>query len=372
MNNVFLTRSLVGWLERENASSISASGRREAFLSLGAAGSVEETYRIADANLSEFAAARVQTDVAINPSGAGDVPFGDFDVADTINIDGTPHRVLNLSFSEVRGTGRVTYTPVLNQSVILDDQERMFNALRKMVRGTGLGRFISAQPYVPPYQDRLAIFPPVEICETFTKADEIWDGSADLTWNVLEAQNGDLNIVGNQIQTIANGTLNFVIIGAANTADYGITSDDCWVEFDYVSVGEANNGYGEVYIGLRAAPTHQGYDDEGVVFLIQWDKASDTYGFYVYDNVTAAFPIDNGFPGPAWFYPGKPYGRWRFELEGNDARVYLDGVLVASGNDGALSTGETNVSFTITGLSDFVPPTDTAMMILDNICAGDL
>ncbi len=409
MNNVFLTRSLVGWLEREDSASIAASGRREAFLTLGAAGSVEETYRVADANLAEFAARRVQTEVAINA--AGGVPFDDFDVADTINIDSVPHRVLNLSFAETRGTGRVTYTPGLNANVVLSERERIFNALRKNVRGVGLGRYTSAQPHVPPFADRLAIIPPSEVCETFTKADETpfgtyvtglevnqgehGDASADLDWFTYWKYGNGLVIKDNELTNQQDsGESGFTAGGSIATVDDVTATFDSYLEFDYVvgknnpnnpfEVGVSGIGYDFLMIASRATPdlfsvlsnpqppVVDDFAGSGLVLMINAygdPDYPDEWDWEIFDW-NGSNIMGQGQDTPL---SGFPDGHWRMEVVGDDVSVYLDDVLLDS------ATSPTPIEQAGKGFALYVESLDwyedfssNYGATFDNICAGDL
>lgn len=184
MNNVFLIRSLAGWHERADAISEATIGRIESMLALGAIQSVDEAYRIADAQLAEFSTERVQTDIGITPSN-GDVPFVDFGVGDTVMVNGVPHVCLGIAVTEDRDTGRVIYTPTLNANVILDADARIMNALRKALLGFGQGRYIPAQAIIPQYRPQ--VLAPTAGCEvgafleTFNTADSPTLGP-NLTW----------------------------------------------------------------------------------------------------------------------------------------------------------------------------------------------
>lgn len=137
-----------GWAERGDAAAISADGRIEALLGLGALNSLSEVYRVADGQLDEFARERAQTDIAIAPVDNTDTPYLAFVVGDEIDVEGDAHRVLGMTVTEEADTGRAIFTPTLNSDVVLGFEERTFQAIRKMINGTFGGRSKVAQPVV--------------------------------------------------------------------------------------------------------------------------------------------------------------------------------------------------------------------------------
>ncbi len=372
--NTLLVRWQGGYVECKDITSISAVGRIEARLDLGAINSLPEAIRVANEQLAEFARERTQVDVKIYPAG-GDVPYEDFAVGDTITVESVSHRVLGMTVTFDQNTGRPIYTPTLNTDVVLGPEERVFQALRKMVNGTLGGRSKVAQPVVPIARP-LGRAPVIaEVCETFTVADATpWGGTGDLAWTITVTDAGGLSIVSNRVVGRTDGSLiSFGYEGGATTPDYGITSPDCWAEFDYVSNGDANVGTGEVDIALRAQSTWTGLAGGGVVlvFYIQTGVFSPynpdpSWQYIVYDNTGTATPID----GTGSYQTGTPAGRWRYELEGDTARLFLNGVAFASGTDTALPTAYTGVGFLLNATRNTL--IDTIGPIIDNVCAGNL
>src|SRR5690348_1328858 len=134
--NCFLVRYAGGWAERKSSSSISTYGRQEALLGLGSLTSLSEVNRVADGQLDDFATPSEQTDVLIDPRWNAEAPYLGFSVGDTISVQSVNHRVLAFSVTEDEQTDRVIFVPTLNDNVVLNPQERMAQALTKMVRGT--------------------------------------------------------------------------------------------------------------------------------------------------------------------------------------------------------------------------------------------
>ncbi len=122
--NTLLVRWAGGWTERKDLASIAAVGRIEARLDLGSITSLPEAHRVADAQLAEFARERTQTDIGIMPAGS-DVPYVDFNVGDTVTVEGVSHRVLGLTVSVDQVTGRPIYIPTLNDDIVLGPDERV-------------------------------------------------------------------------------------------------------------------------------------------------------------------------------------------------------------------------------------------------------
>ncbi len=84
VTNVYLVRWAQGWLEVDDAASIAANGRHEEFFSAGQANTVEEATRLADVLLDANAPARDDQVIEVEPIGAGDEPYTNFAVGDTV------------------------------------------------------------------------------------------------------------------------------------------------------------------------------------------------------------------------------------------------------------------------------------------------
>jgi hypothetical protein len=118
--NALLVRHVAGWVEVLDAASIAATGRREAYLDVGAQQSATEAVRLAQAQLADSAHERVATTVEPAPLDGTDTPFLAYAVGDHIDVptwDGSmrPTRVLALG-------GAVDDDGFLSFSVDLADQ----------------------------------------------------------------------------------------------------------------------------------------------------------------------------------------------------------------------------------------------------------
>lgn len=147
--NALLVRWAGGYTWRTDASSISTYGRREGFLALGAVQSLAEARRVADAVLANSSSPRISTTAAIEPSGSGDVPYDDWDVADylaaPVSGDPTTKRVMALTVTE-DAEGNPIYVPELG-SLRDDEDRRLQRWLKRMANGTLGGSVESATPY---------------------------------------------------------------------------------------------------------------------------------------------------------------------------------------------------------------------------------
>jgi len=147
--NVLLCRWIGGWREVRNEASITTYGRREALMGLGALQSPQEVDRVAGEQLTIFADQRTAIAADLEPMGVADRPYRAFNVADTIIVPayggGTiAERVRALTGSE-DDNGEITYSPELGD-LILEDQERHEQAIKKMADGTLEGESPVATP----------------------------------------------------------------------------------------------------------------------------------------------------------------------------------------------------------------------------------
>lgn len=147
--NVLLVRWDGGWREIRNQPSIDEFGRREALLSIAAISSPEEVDRVAGRQLDVFAHPRMAIAADHAPHGRGDRPFFDYNVGDTITVPdyggGTvSQRVRAISGAE-DDNGEITYSPELGD-LILEEQERTLQSIKKMVDGTLEGESPVATP----------------------------------------------------------------------------------------------------------------------------------------------------------------------------------------------------------------------------------
>jgi len=140
--NSLLVRWSGGWAQVEDAGSVSAIGRREALLGLGAAQSLGEVERIARIQLGIYSDARTQ----VTAAPVTDVYPALGDRVTVPDADGTPvaERVLARTFSE-DDNGTVTFAAEI-LDVILSEAERTEQAIKKMSDGTLRGDSKVATP----------------------------------------------------------------------------------------------------------------------------------------------------------------------------------------------------------------------------------
>lgn len=86
VTNALLVRWTDGYIEVTDADSIAAHDRREGFLSLGNAPSVDEATRSAEATLEQLAEPEENITAGIEPAGTDDRPYTGFYVGDTITV----------------------------------------------------------------------------------------------------------------------------------------------------------------------------------------------------------------------------------------------------------------------------------------------
>lgn len=143
MINALLVRWVGGWHEVTDAASITAHGRREALLGLGAAQSVREVERIAARQLDIYA--DVRTSVTVSPTDVVTVP-GLGDRVTVPDSDGTPvlERVMARTFTEDEN-GTVTFAAEVHD-VLLTAQQRWEQAIKSMSDGTIRGDSKVATP----------------------------------------------------------------------------------------------------------------------------------------------------------------------------------------------------------------------------------
>jgi len=150
--NAILIHWSGGYRTAQNAPSIAAYGRHEAFLELGSANSEEEVDRIAGDLLGVRGEPEVATTVAMEPAG-GDRPYEDFGVGDWLTCPdeaGTPtsFRVNGLAVSE-DPEGQPVFVPELRtkQQSVDTHQQRW---LKRMANGALGGSTNVARPVTTP------------------------------------------------------------------------------------------------------------------------------------------------------------------------------------------------------------------------------
>ena len=147
--NVVLCRWAEGFHEVKNQASIDIYGRREALLSLDAIDVVEEVERVAKMQLEVVAFPRTAIAADVAPIDRTDRPYFAWNVGDTITVPdyGTgiiAERVRSITGAE-DDNGEITYAPELGD-LILEEQERTLQAVKKMSDGTLEGDSPVAQP----------------------------------------------------------------------------------------------------------------------------------------------------------------------------------------------------------------------------------
>ena len=134
--------------------------RHEAFLALGSLQSIAEVNRVAGMQLSVVAYPRTAVAADHDPLSVADRPYRSYNVGDIITVpaygSGTSgQRVRAITGSE-DDNGEVTYSPELGD-LVLEEQERVMQAVKKMSDGTLEGDSPVAQPtrvYVSPISAR--------------------------------------------------------------------------------------------------------------------------------------------------------------------------------------------------------------------------
>lgn len=147
--SVLLVRYAGGYLRVVNAAAVATWGEKEAFLQLGAVSDRAEAERVAAAVLGLNTAPRVATTLGIEPTGAGDEPYADFAVGDSIDApddDGTSNiqRVVSLTVAE-DADGDVTFATELKSTFLLT--EEAFNRqLKTLLNGSMRGQSQASNP----------------------------------------------------------------------------------------------------------------------------------------------------------------------------------------------------------------------------------
>lgn len=185
--NALLVKWHGGWAEAVNAPSVTAHGRQEAQLALGAAQSADEALRVASAQLDFYAHPREQASADIEPHGdTAKTPFLAFRPGDTVHIpDRTvtidpatglwaatlvPQRCVRLAFAQ-DDNGQVTFSGDFGDE-LLTPAERWERGQKKMTDGTLRGTSVVAAPASSVQFDRGAakpdccppVPPPVTVC----------------------------------------------------------------------------------------------------------------------------------------------------------------------------------------------------------------
>lgn len=149
--NVLLVRYARTWTEVTDATSISANGRKEAMLALGAIQTVEEAQRVAARELAFLVNQRTMITVTQDDSYTSDAntPYLAYKPGDTITVPDaalapSAERVIAITVDE-DDNGELTFVPEL-KDLILAAAERFEQDIRKMNRGN-LGGSNTSSPY---------------------------------------------------------------------------------------------------------------------------------------------------------------------------------------------------------------------------------
>jgi hypothetical protein len=148
--NALLVRTSDGWREVTYPDSMTQFGRREALLDLGSIQEGVEVDRVAGLQLEAFGIVRTKIAVDHDPLSVADRPYRSYNVADQIDVPPYPgeaadlQRVRTITASEDEN-GEVTYAPEVGD-VVLEEQERITQAIAKMLAGTLDGESVVAQP----------------------------------------------------------------------------------------------------------------------------------------------------------------------------------------------------------------------------------
>lgn len=121
VTNALLVRWSGGWLEVEDAPSVTAHGRHEDYLSAGDADSEAEAERIALGLLARLAWPSEEITVELEPTGVSDRPYVHFETGDTVIApdsegNATTWRVKGFTVTE-DGEGNARYVPELVSDV---------------------------------------------------------------------------------------------------------------------------------------------------------------------------------------------------------------------------------------------------------------
>lgn len=149
LTNALLVRWHSGWHEVTDPVSIAAHGRHGGLLGLGSAQSIAEVERIATEQLGIYANPRTAILCELEPVDETDRPYPGFLVGDTVTVpdeagEPTLERVLALTVAQ-DDDGQLSYAPEL-KDLLLEEQERHEQALKKMSEGTMRGDSKVASP----------------------------------------------------------------------------------------------------------------------------------------------------------------------------------------------------------------------------------
>lgn len=211
--NALFVRWAGGYHVVEEPVSIAEHGRREGYLTLGSAQSIEQVERAARAFFDQWAQPAVAVTARIEPTGSGDRPFADFDLADWLSVpdeagDPSPVRLRSLTVSE-DPEGNPIFDPELG-TPHQDHETRLNRWLQRMADGTVGGTALAASPLS-------------NLASSFEKVDPFGDGTGG----------GPTTVIG--ARAYRNGSYPFSNVDASTLIDLNAE------EYDYAGMWDAGN-----------------------------------------------------------------------------------------------------------------------------------
>lgn len=334
--NAALIRTALGWHERTRDASIAAYERIETEVGLGALSTVVEAYRVTDGIFDAHAAPREEVNATV--ASGGPIPYLDYDLADAITVpdsDGVPvvRPVVTITVDHSAGSDSVDVAPTLGD-VILPPDARAMQAVKKMIEGTGGGRFKEAQPVPPIFQPRARAAPAglPSFTETFDKADGAL--GPDLTWAVLPTffDPGGCEVIGNKAGHAAGEARASKVSPGLGFVDMSVSAD---VTLD-PGTPAPDTGVGGFLCARAGSPGGVGGDRwYGFGFGLAIDGSPLTCNLVKLwagglDNIATSV-------GPV----AVDGTRITIEVIGTSIRGLVDGVEIMSATDSTIATGDT-------------------------------
>lgn len=151
--NYLLVRWSGGYVLVEDAASQTAHGVKQALLTLSNITDEDEATRIGQATLGFSASPRVAAAAGIEPTGAGDSPFTDWDLGDTLVAPDetgatSAQRVVSITVAE-DDNGDATFAPELRDTLTVQE-ERLNRWMKRLINGSLRGQSNSAAPPTSP------------------------------------------------------------------------------------------------------------------------------------------------------------------------------------------------------------------------------
>ena len=147
--NQLLVRWKGGYVLVEDVASQAEHGVRQALLTLSNVTEADEAERIGEATLAYSSQPRVAAAAGIEPTGAGDDPYVDWDLGDTLTApdeDGgtSTQRVVSITVVEDEN-GDASFAPELRDTFSVTE-ERTQRWLKRLINGSLRGASNSASP----------------------------------------------------------------------------------------------------------------------------------------------------------------------------------------------------------------------------------